>query len=84
MKFDPPTMRARFHEAKAEKEAAEAALAPKIAERDAVLAEMAPLQAKLKTLNEGIKAEREPIYELSVEMGSIAKFLRGPDGKARL
>ena len=38
MKFDPETLRARFHEAKAEKEKLEAALAPKVVERDALLA----------------------------------------------
>lgn len=84
MKFDPETLRARFHEAKAEKEKLEAALAPKVAERDALLAEMAPLKAKLADVDVRLKAARQPIYDLSVEMGKISKFLRDPDGKSRL
>lgn len=84
MKFDHDTLRARFHAAKAEKETAEASIAPKVAERDAILAEMAPLQAKLDAINADLKTARQPIYELQTEMGQIAKFLRGPDGKSRL
>jgi len=84
MKFDPETLRARFHEAKAEKEKLEAALAPKVAERDALLAEMAPLKARADAIGAELKVARQPIYDLSVEMGKIAKFLRGPDGKSRL
>ena len=84
MKFDPETLRARFHEAKAEKEKLEAALAPKVAERDALLAEMAPLKAKLADVDVRLKAARQLIYDLSVEMGKISKFLRDPDGKSRL
>ena len=84
MKFDNETMRARFHEAKAEKEKLEASMAPIVAERDALLAEMAPLKAKLADVDVRLKAARQPSYHLSVEMGKISKFLRDPDGKSRL
>ena len=84
MKFDPETLRARFHEAKAEKAAAEAAMQPLVDQREAILAQIRPLEEKLKQVEEQLKAAREPIYDLSCEIGGIAKFMRGPDGKSRL
>ena len=84
MKFDADTLRARFHAAKVEKEAAEANMHPLIIEREALLASIKPFQDKLDAVNEKLKAARQPIYDLQTEMGQIAKFLRGPDGKSRL
>lgn len=84
MNFDPETLRARFHAAKAEKEAAEAAIQPLLSEREALLASINPFQVQLDAINEQLKIARQPIYDLSVEMAQIAKFMRGPDGKSRL
>ncbi len=84
MKFDKASMRARFHEAQAEKAAAEAAMQPLIDKRDALLTQMRPLEAQLKDVEAQLKVAREPIYNLSVEIGGIAKFMRDPDGKSRL
>jgi len=84
MKFDQATLKARFHEAKAEKEAAESSIAPLVAQRDALMAQMRPIEAQISAIDAQLKAAREPIYELSCEMGKIAKFLAGADGKARL
>lgn len=84
MMFDPVAMRARFHEAQAEKSAAEAAVQPLVDQRYAILAQMRPLEAQLKQVEEQLRVAREPIYDLSCEIGGIAKFLRDPDGKSRL
>lgn len=84
MKFDRPTLKARFHAAQAEKAAAEAAMQPIIDQRNAILSQMRPLEAQLKQIDEQLKVAREPVYELSCEIGGIAKFLRDPDGKTRL
>lgn len=84
MKFDQTTLKARFHEAKAERDAAEAKIAPLVAQRAALLAQMRPIEAQISAIDAQLKAAREPIYELSCEMGKIAKFLAGADGKARL
>ena len=77
-------MKARFAEAQAEKAAAEAAMQPLVDQREAILAQIRPLEAQLRQVEEQLKAAREPIYDLSCEIGGIAKFLRGPDGKSRL
>lgn len=42
------------------------------------------MQERLDALNEQLKDAREPLYELSVEIGAIARFLRDPDGKTRV
>lgn len=84
MKFDKATLRERFHVAQSEKAAVEAAVQPLIDQREALIAEMRPMQERLDALNEQLKVAREPVYELSCEIGGIAKFLRDPDGKTRL
>lgn len=84
MKFDHASMKARFVEAQAEKAAAEAAMQPLVDQRNAILSQMRPLEAQLKQIDEQLKVAREPVYELSCEIGGIAKFLRDPDGKTRL
>lgn len=84
MKFDRESLKARFHEAQAEKAAAEAALQPLIDKRDAILDQVRPLEAQLKEIEDQIRVAREPVYNLSCEIGGIAKYLRDPDGKTRL
>lgn len=84
MKFDPVAMRARFHEAVAEKSAAEAAIQPLVDKREAMLVQIRALEAQLSPIEDQLKVAREPIYNLSCEIGGIAKFLRDPDGKSRL
>lgn len=84
MKFDRPSLKARFHAAQAEKAAAEAAMQPLVDQREAILVQIRALEAQLQPIEEKLKVAREPIYELSCEIGGIAKFLRGPDGKSRL
>lgn len=84
MKFDRESLKARFHEAQAEKAAAEAVLQPLIDKRDAILAQVRPLEAQLKEIEDQIRVAREPVYNLSCEIGGIAKYLRDPDGKTRL
>lgn len=84
MKFDHATMKVRFAEAQAEKAAAEAALQPLVDQREAILVQIRALEAQLQPIEEQLKVAREPIYDLSCEIGGIAKFLRGPDGKSRL
>ena len=84
MKFDKATLRERFHVAQSEKAAVEAAVQPLIDQREALIAEMRPMQERLDALNEQLKDAREPLYELSVEIGAIARFLRDPDVKTRV
>lgn len=84
MKFDHDTLRARFREAQAEKAVAEAALEPLIAEREALLAQVRPLEAQLKAVEARLMEARKPVYDLACEIGAIAKFFRGPDGKSVL
>lgn len=84
MKFDRETMRARFREAQAEKAAAEAALQPLVAEREALLAQVRPLEAQLKDVERRLGEARKPVYDLACEIGAIAKFFCGPDGKSVL
>lgn len=82
--FDRETMRQRYWAAVQEKQALEDDLAPTVAQREALLEQIRPLQDQLDQVNATIRDARAPIYDLSVEMGSIAKFLTDADGKARL
>lgn len=84
MKFDHASMKARFAEAQAEKAAAEASMQPLVDQREAILVQIRALEAQLKPIDDKLRVAREPIYDLSCEIGGIAKFLRGPDGKSRL
>lgn len=55
MKFDKATLRERFHVAQSEKAAVEAAVQPLIDQREALIAEMRPMQERLDALNEQLK-----------------------------
>lgn len=84
MKFDRATLKARFHAAQSEKASAEAAIKPLVDQRESILAQMRPLQDQLKAVEDQLRVAKEPIYDLSCEIGGIAKYLRDPDGKTRL
>jgi len=76
-RMTPAAMRARFHEAKAERAALEAQLAPKRARRDALAARIAALEAEIRPLNAELKVEQQPLFDLDMEIGMIVRALNG-------
>jgi hypothetical protein len=77
--FDPDSMRKRFHELGAKRDAIMAVSSPLREKRDALAAKM---DAELKELATAIKAAEVGLFEIDQERGSIAKFLNGKTGAA--
>jgi hypothetical protein len=73
MKFDPSTLRARFHQAGVEKDALVAQLQPVRDQYETLRNEMLALQAQIKAAN-------GPIAELDRERATIARALNGKTG----
>ena len=78
--FDPETMRRRFHELGAKREAMLAVSTPLRAKRDALIAEHT---AAVQALEAQIKAAEAGLYEIDVERGIITRAL-GRDGISRM
>ena len=70
-------MRARFHEAVAERDAILARAKPHRDEYEAVSAEITKItQERLKPAEAAMKAAEEGLFDLNAEIGKITRFLR--------
>lgn len=77
--FDPETMRRRFHELAQKRDAITAKSGPLRVQRDALIAAH---EAQVRPLEAQIKAAEAGLYDISREIGIIARALNGKTGAA--
>ena len=80
MPISKPALRARFWELTDAKEAATERDQPLWDQRAALLVEMQPLEARLREINQDIKADRPARVEIDEEMALISRALGGKVG----
>ncbi len=82
MAFTPDHIRARFREAKAERDRRLADLQPTRDAYEALRAQQAALDAQIKPLRDTIQAANQAIGGLDCELALLAKAVGGQTGEA--
>lgn len=81
MKFTPEAMRARFHELADERDAILADIAPLRAKRDAIVNEAQALMASARPLEADIREREAPLADIGLEIRALVRALNGQTGE---
>lgn len=80
--FDPVTMRRRFADITAQREALMAKVAPLRQRYEAALAQEQKIKAQIRPLLDELKAAEKPLFDLDQERAIIVRALAGRTGEA--